>query len=132
MTTPSSILVAAADRIRDLAAATTHGQWAAGHLLDAEDYGGNAWVESEVQHANGAESSFTVAEFETDQGIGDARWVAALSPAVAPHLEAWLRWCAKSVQVTVEDMGWPANGQEAAALRFAMALCPELAEERTP
>jgi len=114
--TPSELLLAAADRIRDLAAAASPGLWLVDrHYVDA-------------MPALYERTLVCIAKSD-GRAERDAAWIAALSPAVAPHLEAWLRWCAKSVQVTVEDMGWPANGQEAAALRFALTVLGMTVEE---
>jgi hypothetical protein len=121
----SKLLTAAADYVRDLAAATTNGRWNAGRLLTPDRSGSTAWVESKVEHANGAAFSFTVAEFETDQGPGDAAWVAALSPAVAaPHIEAWLREAAEMCGEWEDQM-------TESAIALAKMLCPELAVPET-
>jgi hypothetical protein len=71
MTSPASQLLAAADRIRDLAADTASGDWTFESFAPA--------IRRE----------------------GDARWIAALSPAVATHLEAILRRAAADIVVHV-------------------------------
>jgi hypothetical protein len=72
VTTPSSILVTAADRVRDLAAAATPGPWETIHET------GGIWREASpkraLRTAPGSLGSMDAAE--------DARWIAALSPAV--------------------------------------------------
>jgi hypothetical protein len=115
---PSDLLVVAADRIRDLAAAATPGPWQLRSLTDEDTtYSHTSWW---VADADGG----SVASMDHINEAADAAWVAALSPAVALHLEAWLRHAAASVETAVEGMGWPANSSEAAALRFALVLVP--------
>lgn len=61
MTSPSSILSRAADLIRDTAAEATPGPW-------------------------------TLVAFESDLiNQADIKWIALMSPAVAPMIEKWLR-----------------------------------------
>lgn len=132
---PASILQAAADRIRDLAAAATTGRWDAQHSLDGDGWYPSSWVEATVVRANGSQSGFVLAEFETEQRAGDAAWVAALSPAVAPALERLLRDAAKDWDVRTRVYTPEALEQHLASRRFAGAialarlLCPELVEE---
>ncbi len=82
---PSETLLAAADRVRDLAAAATPGPWEQGERCVWE---GNIGVP-------------VVADCEKGEGgvlhEHDARWIAALSPALAPMIERWLRESAESL-----------------------------------
>jgi hypothetical protein len=85
------LLEAAADRIEALAADATPGPWRA-----CEDHGvdftGEGWSAITVHAAERR-----VARIH-DTGVGDgddvlanAAWIALASPAIAPHLAAWLR-----------------------------------------
>lgn len=91
---PSEQLVAAADLIRDLAAKTTkprpngHG-WS---VPGEEDGWEPDW--SAVVSCAGYGGEDVVA---CDVRVGDARWIAALSPTLAPHVERWLRESAESL-----------------------------------
>jgi hypothetical protein len=85
--TPSEVLLAAADHIRDLAAAATAGVWTATDLT-AHGHKGVWWVESEHHDSDGTMHG-TVADL--NYGESDARWIAALSPAIADDLAAVLR-----------------------------------------
>jgi len=87
--TPAEMLAAAADRIRDLAAV-----WEAENAKMAErrnkglaalhaEYG-RAYTWDEV-------AGFVVDEYSDKALDAGAAWIAALSPAIAPHLEVWLR-----------------------------------------
>lgn len=84
MTDPSSILTAAADRVRDLAVEAGTDRWHAEETLD-----NGRWCVSGYAKDD--------AGFDVEVGVGgesveaDARWIAALSPAVAPWLESILR-----------------------------------------
>lgn len=131
MTTPSDLLVAAADRVRDLAAQATPGPWRqhdthltmGGHTATVMCGEGNdvalvAWLPT----WNHEPWDNTRLPFTT------ARWIAALSPAVAPALEEWLRATAKAVFVW-EELDRPFNAAELAAVRFAAVVCPDLAGE---
>lgn len=119
---PSDLLLAAADRIRDLAAATTPGQWGIG------EGGKYVWVASDHLPVVGAAlASGSTAE-------PDCAWIAALSPAVAPHLEAILRAFVPMVQ-GIESQG-PEHMARAldmtgwrSALALAKSICPDLVEE---
>jgi len=87
--TPSEKLQAAADRIRDLAAAATPGSWKHEYGVVQED--------ESVTYAVEADSDHWVGELRT---AGDAAWVAALCPAASPALEAILRSAAHDVEVS--------------------------------
>lgn len=115
---PASILVAAADLIRDLAAETTkprpngHG-WS---VPGEEDGWEPDW--SAVVSCAGYGGEDVVA---CDVRVGDARWIAALSPAIAGPLEAMLRQAAHEVTVssmTLNSVEFKAR----LADRFAPAL----------
>jgi hypothetical protein len=105
---PSATLLAAADRIRDLAANATGGTW------DAADTRG-VWSDEEKR----------VAVAETRD---DARWIAALSPALAPMIEQVLRDTAKEYDVqarifTPEGMAVKVKGRRfAGPLALAEAI----------
>ena len=118
----------------------------------AEDgHHGVWWVESEHRGGDGTTWA-TVAELETCNPRNDARWIAALSPAVAPHLERWLRETAISaerhVPVWRDSLIWSGSSDDSdsrprtdaevaalvehhygAALAFARSVVPELAGE---
>jgi hypothetical protein len=97
--TPSELLSAAADRVRDLAAA----------------------ARQQVDRARYSAGANTYATYPT--------WATAMDPElVAPHLEAWLRSTAKAVFVW-EELDRPFTAAEEDAVRFAAALCPDLVEE---
>lgn len=93
MVTPSETLSAAADLIRDLAAKAAKGPW---HAPGPDDTDERVWSE------NGYPGGYTVAE---GGDFDDFRWIAALSPALAPHLESILRWAGK-VCANAEVDGW--------------------------
>jgi len=88
----AEMLTTAADRIRDLAAGTSAAPWAEPYYDDHPAEQG-WWVlngrEGMRQHA--VCSTFAL----NKQDEADARWIAALSPAVAPMIEAWLREAAE-------------------------------------
>jgi hypothetical protein len=81
--TPSEILNAAADRIRDLAAEATGGPWKHEFGVTQED--------GSVNYAVDVAGDKAIAGVGEAWSAADAVWVAALSPAVAPHLESILR-----------------------------------------
>lgn len=114
--TPSEILNRAAGRIRDLASAATPPPWTvrdsdSERYIDGDD---RRWLRSAddarpVGEACGCCSVGTIDERTAD-------WIAALSPAVAPHLEAWLRSAADDAEEIGPDP-W--------AVAFARALLGE-------
>ena len=73
-----TVLRAAADRMEQLAAGTTHGDWCTGGLLATRP-------EVIAHRSDGA------TEHVAEARAGSAAWITALSPAVAPPLVAWLR-----------------------------------------
>lgn len=94
---PVELLSAAADRVRDLSAAATEGPWevdrqyshanvvyAKHDLIDSVGVAGRRMDLTPV--FTGQIASRDRSRFEAD-----ARWIAALSPAVAPHIERILR-----------------------------------------
>jgi|SRR5262245_31435521 len=87
--TPSEILTAAADRVRDLAAAAKPGPWT---LYDR----GVCWEIPELPEMHDGLSGFRE---------GDARWISALSPAIAEPLSRMLAWASK-VCADAEADGW--------------------------
>jgi hypothetical protein len=78
MDDPAQTLRTAADRLEALAARTTTGDWRIGGLLATRP---------EVIAHSGDGATEHVAEARA----GTAAWIAALSPAVAAPLAAWLR-----------------------------------------
>jgi hypothetical protein len=78
MDDPAELLRTAADRLETLAARTTPGDWRVGGLLASRP---------EVIAHSGDGATEHVAEARA----GTAAWIAALSPAVAAPLAAWLR-----------------------------------------
>jgi len=98
---PSALLLAAADRIRDLAAAAAPGPWTL--------YGrGVCWEIPELPEMHDGLSGFREV---------DARWIVAMSPVIAPALEQWLRDEAREVRSHEEYLN-----PEWAALRLARLL----------
>lgn len=77
MPSPSDLLSAAADRVRDLAAQATKGPWFA--------------FEDAVGMSVASSTTYAPRVVAGKAGQPDAAWVAAMSPEVAPHVEAWLR-----------------------------------------
>lgn len=111
--TPSVILVAAADRIRDLAAKATPGQWGVG------EGGKYVWV---------AEDRMPIAcsALVSAPSAGpDCEWIAALSPAVAPMIETTLRaaaaTCAQAAREGWSDAEMRAEADDAMKAAFALA-----------
>lgn len=80
--TPSDLLTAAADRVRDLAAAAQRGPW----IFDEDT--DRVMVDDTVYSV----TCYAGADHD------DSQWIAALSPAVAPALEAVLRKAANDVR----------------------------------
>ena len=102
---PSDLLVAAADLIRDLAAKAKPGPWS---LYDR----GVCWEIPELPEMHDGLSGFREV---------DARWIAALSPALAPMIEKWLRETAADVDAYGEY--WiDAPGHVRNALAFAKTI----------
>jgi hypothetical protein len=94
-------LTAAADRLERLAARTTAGDWRLGGLLATRPEVVAHFPDGGTEHV--AEARARTAE-----------WIAALSPAVAVPLVAWLRSAAGAEQI------------DDAALRFARTLLERL------
>jgi hypothetical protein len=108
---PSDQLVAAADLIRDLAAKASTGAW------KWHDPGGH------IKYALMADRQIVVPSAIPDvyPSAGDARWIAALSPALAPMIEKWLRETAADVDAYGEY--WiDAPGHVRNALAFAKTI----------
>lgn len=126
--TPSEILQAAADRIRDLAAAVTPGPW------ETIASSGGIWREASAERAVRTSPGYLGGMNAAE----DARWIAALSPAVAPALERLLRdaakdWGLRAPALVEAGLTLEQNSRRfSGALALARALCPELAEEKTP
>jgi hypothetical protein len=135
--TPAEILLAAADRVRDLAAAATPGPWANGSdrsIVSVLPKGLTRFLPPQRWGLKVASKVDDV----------DREWIAALSPAVAPHLEAWLRLAAEDYarRAPLPKVGEPnphslpvdltgAFGPSywSLALDVARAVVPELAGE---
>lgn len=123
--TPSAILSRAADLIRDTAAAATEGPWesdrqfshanvvyAKRDLIDSVGVAGRRLDLPPV--FTGQIASRARSQFEAD-----ARWIALMSPAVAPAIEGWLRHAA-------EMWDYPDQpGNDEWALDFARAVLGE-------
>lgn len=82
---PSEVLLAAADRVRDLAAAATDGPW-----LDVQD----GWCIRSEPSKDRATWQTVCEGYSPENG----RWIAALSPAIGEPLETWLRQAASEVE----------------------------------
>lgn len=109
--TPSETLVAAADLIRDLATQANPGPW------KWRDPGGR------IKYALMADRQMVVPSAIPDvyPSAADARWIAALSPALAPMIEKWLRETAADVDAYGEY--WiDAPGHVRNALAFAKTI----------
>lgn len=119
--TPSELLLAAADRIRDLAAQATPRKWQSFATLN----GGASVL---ALQSDGPGSPITGGDIAAAEVEADGAWIAALSPAVAPHLEAWLRSTASLLEAWLPT-GWPIRADEAAALHFALAVLGMTVEE---
>jgi hypothetical protein len=95
-----ALLRTAADRLEQLAARTTAGDWRTGGLL--------ATRPEVIAHRVGA------TEHVAEARAGSAAWIAALSPAVGAPLAQWLRAAADAPSV------------EPAATEFARVLLERL------
>lgn len=89
--TPSDLLRAAADRVRDLAAQTTPGRWMSFATLS----GGASVV---ALSTDGPGTPIMGAQMATATVEADGAWIAALSPAVSPMIENLLRDAASDLQ----------------------------------
>lgn len=87
----TALLRSAADRLESLAARTTAGDWRATGLLASRP-------EIVAHVPDGA------TEHVAEARAGTGRWIAALSPAVAGPLAAWLRAAARSERVPAEAL----------------------------
>jgi hypothetical protein len=83
---PALLLRAAADVLESLAARTTPGDWRVGGLLASRP-------EVIAHHADGG------TEHVAEARAGTGPWIAALSPALAGPLAAWLRAAAGTGRV---------------------------------
>jgi hypothetical protein len=83
-----ALLRTAADRLEQLTARTTAGDWRTGGLL--------ATRPEVIAHADGG------TEHVAEARSGTAAWITALSPALGPPLAAWLRAAAAAPAVTSE------------------------------
>lgn len=107
--TPSELLSAAADRVRDLAAAATPGPWAEPYYDDNPGDEG-WWVHNGREGMREHAVCVTFALNPRDEA--DTRWIAALSPAIAEPLEALFRAAADKAEWLTRrgkrvDAGWP-------------------------
>lgn len=116
---PSSILSRAAALIRDTAAKVTPAPWNAGSVDEETGrffglYGDFGWT---VHGPSGT------AELEdTERGLADCRWIALMSPAVAPALERILRDAAKSFDVESKIFTPEGMAKKVTERRFAGPL----------
>ena len=101
------LLLTAADRLEALAARTTPGEWRLGGLLASRP--------EVIAHARDGGT-----EHVADARARTGEWIAALSPAIAPALCAWLRQAADRQPV------------EPAALALADQLLAGLGRHRAP
>jgi hypothetical protein len=75
--TPAETLLAAADRIKDLAAKTTPGVWSTTDLGTVNpEHAGVWWVEATHDDDAGT-SQVVVVDLDTHYAPADARWIAA-------------------------------------------------------
>ena len=79
------LLRTTADRLEDLAARSTPGDWRTGGLLASRP--------EVIAHEQGSTEHVAEARART------AAWISALSPAVGPPLAAWLRAAAGAAEV---------------------------------
>lgn len=89
--TPQDKLTRAAELIRERAGRATAGPWADytnGYVWDAD---GNCVISERSQR--------------------DGAWIALMSPAVAPHIAAWLERCAEDYRSEAKAQSkWPPGG----------------------
>jgi hypothetical protein len=85
------LLLTAADRVEALAARTTPGEWRLGGLLASRP--------EVIAHSPDGST-----EHVADARARTGEWIAALSPAVAPALCAWLRQAADRRPVAPEAL----------------------------
>lgn len=117
--TPASTLSRAADLIRDTAAAATPGPWA----VDDPAYVETIYAEDGTSVVAGGRWGGEASVFNDS---ADARWIALMSPAVAPAIEALLREyarCADELDYAVDR-----SPDGAAALALARAVLGEKEE----
>jgi hypothetical protein len=88
--TDRELLWMAADRLDQLAARTTPGDWRTGGLLATRPE-----VVAHRESPDGEPATEHVAEARA----GTAAWISALSPAVGPPLAAWLRTAADAAEI---------------------------------
>lgn len=110
---PHVLLTRAADRIKNMASAASPGPWAPSGV---GDFGWGI-----IGPSGGAEFEDSAA------GRADADWVSALSPAVAPHLVAWLRQSASMYRLyssrwSGTELDRKVTGADVAALGFARCV----------
>jgi hypothetical protein len=88
--TDRDLLRTAADRLEQLAARTTSGDWRTGGLL--------ATRPEVIAHRDSADGTVRT-EHVAEARAGTAAWITALSPAVAAPLARWLRAAADAPSV---------------------------------
>lgn len=128
---PSDQLVAAADLIRDLAAHACKGPWFAPGPDDTEE---RIWA-----HNGHGPRGYTVVE---SCDYDDGRWIAALSPALAPMIQVWLRRASEHWAVATKAAGEGVRGGSGALItsdqlvgetdHAALALARALLGQDTP
>lgn len=134
---PAEVLRAAADRIDQLAAATTPGPWRTadveGIFYIASANHGPVTMDNDgpVCTCSGPDENGGVAieRDESEGGRGDADWMVALGPQVAPQLSAWLRAEADAHQRREALMLVGGGAATAHALAFARSLLGETGEQ---
>jgi hypothetical protein len=108
-----SELRTAAARLRELAANTSGGTWAAEYLEQHNCW----WVTHETEEP-GWTTHGTIADLESAHMAGNASWIALMGPAVAEPLAAWL----DSAAADVLDV-------DARALAFARVVNSHVSDE---
>lgn len=107
--TPSELLTAAADRVRDLAA----------HFAT---YYGTDPVDKAHKRFDGPIEEWVYWNVERDGNADARRWIAAMSPAIAPALERLLRDAAKDWDVRARIFTAESMEEAKESRRFAGAL----------
>lgn len=113
------LLTQAADRLAELAAKAAPGPWSV-KVIHPDHPDGDAHLQSNGSGTNLGKGCGCCTEGWLSGP--NARWMAAVSPAVAPHLVAWLRHEAEALESTNAASGvFTGDGSKVAAL--ALARC---------
>jgi hypothetical protein len=118
---PWEVIRAAADRLEELAGKATPWPW--------RDDAGDGYVTAEW-----SEGDETTWETVADTTAANGAWIAALSPAVAEPLVAWLRYIARRIEVesrifTTASQREALAGKHSHPIALARAI---LGEEQQP